>query len=406
MKQVAKLLALLLSLTMLFSFSVSCQPAGEENSKPAEISSETVSDEKSEVGSFSENSSFEAESSSPVEEEGITYPKKNKDGGYGLVTDEMDQLCKPMVTGDFIQYWYCRDWDREKWLLHLNQLKAAGITSLVIQTTFNVSGGWINQTAFRHDLPTSAVSAGSDENPEFLGLLLSCLKETGMTLWIGLGMNDAWWGEEIFQKDWCLKEAEFNNLVMDEIHRNYFDEYREQIAGFYWPYEMYVQNAGLEENWAAMINKNLDHLTALDPSVPMMFCPYISEWYVKDHDIRPEDDAKVWKELVKNTRFRDGDIFCPQDCMASVDIEIERVVAFLVGMKEAVESSSADVKFWLDMENYASGSLGVFLAQLDVGSRLAENMVCFSYSHYYAPTANKGVYYHNAYAAYVKTLEE
>ena len=73
-----------------------------------------------------------------------------------------------------------------------------------------------------------------------------------------------------------------------------------------------------------------------------------------------------------------------------------------MGMKAAVDGSDADMEFWLDMENYNSGNLNNFIAQLDIGSRLAEGMVCFSYSHYYAPTSGKGGLSHKGYCQYAK----
>lgn len=463
MNRYTRLLALLLALLMMVSFAASCQPTGgdESSSLPGSSSSEISSEQEREESSSEEISEEKSEetteiSSSVLEESSIPLPEmssvsnqisskpvssaapskpvssvapskpvsstkpsesssKNEDD-WSLPTDDMPQLCDPILTGDFIQGWYYSGWDYEDWVEHFTALKEVGITSLILQYDVYTDDCKIYRIDFEHDIPDSYFTSSANQYTHILEDVLSAAKETGCKVWIGLGVADDWWTEtNHWDADWRSFQCEVNKMAMDAIKKYYYEEYKDQIEGLYWANEMYTQDSGLEDVWADMISKDLDYLTETGMDLPMMMAPYNSEWYVtkdpslsagEDYklDITPEEAEKMWTTFVQKTRFRDGDVFCPMDSINSSALLVEDAVDFLISMKNAVEKSNVDLQFWIDAENFTDGgwacSMDTLRDKLKICSKLATRMVCFSYTHYYLDDYSR----HTAYKRYYKAV--
>lgn len=136
----------------------------------------------------------------------------------------------------------------------------------------------------------------------------------------------------------------------------------------------------------------------------MILAPYIST----SENASANRSYDEFKNLVSTTNFRDGDIICLQDSLGTSTYWVDQVIEYIKSIKKAVKTNPK-LKFWLDVENYqtdasentVSASSNRFIDQLLIGSLYAENMISFSYLHYYDPLKD-GISseYNNSYKNY------
>ena len=209
------------------------------------------------------------------------------------------------------------------------------------------------------------------------------------------------------------------NMYEDHLdHYKDYEEYKEAFAGFYWTQEMYTHNDNWEEDWARMLNKDIEVLNELNPDLPMLMSPFFSAAYRST----PERIEAQYRNMLRLTNFRKGDIMCPQDSYGAFDFSIRYVEEGLAAIARAVEEDGR-LRFWVNCENFgndsmrgdnhandlAPGDISRFVAQLHIAAAYAEKMITFSYSHHYNPNipsdrhparAERGRLNHKAYVQY------
>ena len=158
-------------------------------------------------------------------------------------------------------------------------------------------------------------------------------------------------------------------------------------------------------------NAVLDRATEVDPALPMMISPYTAHYL----DLGDIATYSQWLTFFENTAFRDGDIVAPQDALGADWIDEDDLVRIWEMYSEAAQKADADIKLWANCEKFdiatgqsilggtilrpeteniesVTATLDRFVMQLDVASRYCENIICFSYSHYYSPDLVKSMY--------------
>jgi len=312
------------------------------------------------------------------------YDVSSDENSYGLDCDSYPMLCQPILSGDFIQKWYCEYWTENDWSVYFNKLIEAKIPMVIIQSTATIKNGKFTDIGFE---PDTAVSANTSDtctgNKNMLETMLKAAKSSGIQVMIGLTTNDEWWDTNNNQlESWYTSEANLVNMAAKCIYNNYYDRYSDVICGWYWPYEMWTCNSyndtHLENGFANMLNLTLDYLDTLDKSLPVMVCPFISKYY------STENASTCWKNFFEKVHFRDGDIIAPQDCLTTCGYDLATVEAHIKAMSDARKYCNADVQFWINVENYDSGSVTNFIKQLRICAKYATKLIAFSYAHYYA----------------------
>ena len=386
MKVLQKMTALILCLLMLVVFAA-CN-GGEENSLPVS-SGEISSKEVSSVGE-------------PVSE----LFSAGVDPDVPLQTDDDPYLTAPKATGDFIQSWLCAGWTKNKWDSYFATIKQAGYEFVIIQSTVAITDGRISEMLFENDLADNKTlcTESVKQNPECLGNALEAAKNNGMQVMIGLATDEDWW-DGAGKSEWRKKQADLNNLAAKEIVDHYYDEYKDQIYGWYWVYEMWTQLRFLEAGWAEMFNMTRSYLSDLTPGLPVMVCPYYSAW----ENLPGDQVGEMWGRFFQKVEFEEGDIFCPQDGFGTQGRPLDWVEGIWLDTKKAMETYAPQAEFWLDVENFCDGGKSADVArytkQLDICARIGEGLVSFSYVHYYDPGSKSGKY-HKAYLAYLETIKD
>lgn len=306
----------------------------------------------------------------------------------------------PAVTGTFIQPWLCEGWTDSQWDKHLDMLLSAGIDTVILQWTAETPSAKTSYAGF--PLPDGLLKADSLKSDEAMveGLLKSA-EAKHVKVFLGLNTAEEWWSNAFVQPEWCAKQAEVGNRIAAQLYALYKSRYPHAFYGWYWAWEMYGNLSGYEKQWSQLMNANLDFLSELDGSMPLLFSPFLSS-YIR---LSPGQEEAVWTRFFSDTRLRAGDIFCPQDSLGAADFTMKYANDHLAAMGRAAQTKQG-LLFWVNNENftkdYKPAPLDRFISQLYVSARYTDTHLCFSYSHYYNPELVDPAY-DQAYKDYLRT---
>lgn len=310
-------------------------------------------------------------------------------------TQQNEEVANPRVTGDFIQPWLCEDWSESQWESHYDILKGAGINMLILQWTADTPYGSFKYVGYPSDYAPSHKTSDYTEKTSMLENALKAAEAKNMKIFVGLNQSDEWWSNAFTTPSWCDIQANVGNVIARETYSLYKAKYPHAFYGWYWSWEMYNQNSGYENNWSAMMNTQLDCLTQLDSSMPVLYSPFISNYITST----PAQLEEQWTSFFNQTHLRTGDIFCPQDSVGASGLSMDYLDNQIAAMK-AASLKKDGLKFWVNCENFTKDSqpapLDRFISQLKMASKYSDTIITFSYSHYYANNPE----YNNAYKTY------
>lgn len=320
-----------------------------------------------------------------------------------------ERKCAPEFSGTFLQSWMSSSWDRERWASEVDCMERDGVKYLVLQDLANMDadGNWT--VYYNSTIPAfDDATYGSD----VVKSALEACKGTDIKIFLGLTMFDSFWslgnltGE---YKSVCDITAD----MLEDIYDTYYSISPENFYGWYFTLEINNQiNCGpFMSKMVKGFNSVLNRATEVDPALPMMISPYTANYL----DLGDVATYSQWLTFFEHTAFRDGDIVAPQDAVGADWIEEDDLVRIWEMYSSASKKAKADIRLWANCENFdiATGpsilggiilrpeteniesvpaTLDRFVMQLDVASRYCENIITFSYSHYYSPNIVKNMY--------------
>lgn len=318
------------------------------------------------------------------------------------------------INGSFIQSWYAAYGDDEFWNDELTCLREAGVEYLVLQDVASYSEDGVSAY-----YPSEY--ADPDCPLDVIDDVLSHCSEYGIKVFIGCADFEEWWTYGGFSSrydDVCR----LTSGMFAEIYENYKDRYGDTLFGWYFTPEI-SNNPVMQLSLCEIVkglNGIIDTINALDPSMPLLLSPYFTEYYAV-----PTVTSAIseWVCFVNSVNFRDGDIICPQDAVGAGWTSEKNLGKVWKMYRTAVDSCDRDLKLWANCENFIlarEGGFGNppatletedvpcavdrFVRQLDAAAKYADNIICFSYSHYYSVmTGNRA--YHDAYMYYLENGE-
>ncbi len=304
----------------------------------------------------------------------------------------------PIACGSFIQCYLVKNWGDKEWLREFKTLKQVGMSYLVLGDTLDIQS---KTTYYRTQLPGFSIANG------YLDTVDACLRnaeKTGFKVFIGLGSNEEWWQKGANDTKWIEDQMNIGNLAADEMHSAYHLKYPHAFYGWYWTWEVDNYRFNKPEQIKILseaLNTNLKHLGSKYPAMPFMLCPFMNSVLGK-----PEAYAHFWKEIFRQTAFKSGDIFCPQDCVGAGGLKLNQVPQWFAALKLAVDTKPG-LHFWADTETFresdwTSATIDRLITQMKFEQPYVEQCMTFAYSHYDSPTAsNPG--FHRTYLNYVKS---
>ncbi len=326
---------------------------------------------------------------------------------FGSSTPE--QKCDPKFNGTFLQSWMSSSWSDERWQDEIKNMKDAGIEYLILQDVANKSAD--DSWSVYYDSALSCFENATEYTDVIDAALRNC-KGSGIKVFIGLAMFDDFWTEGAITgqyKEMCIVASD----MVNEIYNNYFNEYSDCFYGWYFTPEFnnvltcQININGLCDG----LNLIIDQINKTNKSLPILMSPFYAEYLATGPFVTLTNLVRVFNRI----NFRDGDIFAPQDAVGALWTSEDNLEKVWKMYSAAVETCDADIKLWANCENFSLGfadtlldgiltrpatentssitsTLDRFVRQMDIASKYAENIITFSYNHYFSPSYVNSVF--------------
>lgn len=329
--------------------------------------------------------------------------------------------CDPVAAGTFIQSWLCAGWDDQQWDTELNDMAAAGLTTLILSdvaTRDKQSDGGKWTLYYPSALPELSGSMVKFYQGDLLEKALQKCREHEIGVFLGMGGYADWdfkGGVGRSYTDFCA----LSENIAEEIYLRYFDRYSDTIKGWYFVPEFnnnWFLCLPYAKKFAEGVNRILKKLTGLNPALPLMMSPYYTKY---NGAAGFEASRKFWSRFFKLTAFRPGDIFAPQDAVGAGWIDAGDSASIMQMYRGVVDGADKGVSLWANCENFAQSHRGTlfgppktentafipadperFEKQMQIVSSYADNIITFSFNHYYSPQTIGSRKFYSAYLDY------
>lgn len=337
---------------------------------------------------------------------------------FGNKTEE--PKCNPEFNGTFIQSWLSSSWSDEQWQSEIENMKDAGIEYLILQDVANKAykssgGGW----SIYYDSDLDVFDAATVYNDVIESALRNC-SGTGIKVFIGLAMFDDFWTEGAITGQYA-EMCDVAAQMVTEIYTKYYSRYRDCFYGWYFTPEFNnVLTCQVNINGMSRgLNKIIDAINNTNADVPLLLSPFFAEYLANTHTGTLVNLVR----LLNSVNFRDGDIFAPQDAIGALWTSPQNLDKTWKMYLQAVKACDADLKLWANCENfciaiaksplngiltrpttentaYVTSTLDRFVWQMEVASKYCDNIITFSYNHYFSPNQVNSAFI-NTYLDYV-----
>lgn len=305
---------------------------------------------------------------------------------------------KTKLTGTFLQPGAFNNYDDAMWDKHIKYLLEAGIDIVIIQWAANTPSLKFSYTAYPSKLAEGRKADNFSCGEYVIEGCLKAAQNNGVKVFVGLNESPEWWSQFVYNNDWNTAQAELGNEIAAELYEMYKAKYPDAFYGWYYVWEMFNGMQGYEKTCADMMNINLDFLTELDASMPLMLSPF-----VRLAGGTAKEAGEEWARFFEHTRFRNGDIYCSQDAVGAGWMEIEHLQDYFAEIKKAIDKKPG-LLFWANNENFTDtdvvknvpkgkqrflpAPIDRFIHQIELSDPFVSGHVTFAYSHYYAPDRN------------------
>ena len=316
-----------------------------------------------------------------------------------------EKKCEPVFPGSFIQSWASSTWDDEQWESEMEYMKDCGLEYLVVQDlatkSAEASGG---RWTVYYNSGLSEFEGADFSSTDVLEKALYHCKKAGIKVFVPLAMFDDFWNESALTGKYA-EICQISAKMAEEIYNEYYEGYEDTFYGWYFTPELSnnllntISIRGLSEG----INSILSKLTEIDESLPFLMSPFYSNYL----SAGPSLTLTQLVSFFNQTKFRNGDIYFPQDAVGAGWVKEDDLPKVWAIYAEAIKACDADVKLWANVECFTSpvadsftdgifgpeatentlyvpATLDRVARQMEVASAYAENIITFSFNHYYS----------------------
>ena len=310
---------------------------------------------------------------------------------------------QPVIGGSFVTGDLCYSWSDARWQEEFSAMKDAGMQYVVIQAVANSYPDEVTKTIYPSNISNTEMATSY---PDVVDACLRNAEEAGLKVFIGIDLNDYWWSSYANDSTWLYSQMELDNQICDELWDNYKGKYSDTFVGWYWCYEIENLNFTLDKQQEVLINainKQLDHLEAENERMPMMWCPFMNS------QVGTASAYKTtWEKIFAGLHLKEGDIFCPQDCVGAGGLDIDEVDTWFAALKEAVDAQPGLV-MWSDVEtfktynsSFISATIDRVVRQLEIEQPYVDNYITWEYTYYDSPFHTSPGFY-KTYMDYLST---
>lgn len=308
---------------------------------------------------------------------GILIKKKIKSTTIEIDMEiKPENQVKPVFSSSFIQYWFAKDWECDRWIDELTMLKKVEISEIILQS--------VADTRSRYAVYPTKLMGYTCSDIDMVDTALKAADSIGIKVRIGLGFNSQWWIMNAFSQKWLNSEAQINKTIVREIAKIY-GNYK-SFDGWYIPYEFY-QFTAITKTQQSYLNSFLKRITF-----------EIRQNSNKDIMISPFYHGKLsflislstWSKMNENILNESGiDIVALQDSIGAGFNKISLLDSLYSYTKRATDNLG--IKLYADTETFSiesfkninvSGEQERISEQLSIEKKYVQDFVAFSINHY------------------------
>ncbi|MDO5558326.1 MAG: DUF4434 domain-containing protein [Oscillospiraceae bacterium] len=335
------------------------------------------------------------------------------------------------LNGSFIQPWLYANWDDSRWQSEMKVLKETGIDTLIMGDVANQNRDDTWTVYYPSELDFLKGYYAYDA----VSTILHYCQMYDIKLYLGMGL-DTNWNSDLTTQEGLIANSEYMkkcNMITEELYKNYKWQYPDTYYGFYFVTELYntvymdtdygtmLYTDGLQD----MFTKVIDNCGHLDPSMPILFSPYVNIFGYGYASINADRFEEFWTQALTKIPFRDGDMLCPQDSCGGGGNDIEHLEQWTKAYRNAVDRSNktrgthlllgtnAEMFIQPDAVRMAqphgidyTGTKTVddFAKRLEITAPYVDALFCFAYTHHYSPY-NAVPGFHKAFVSYLSDGE-
>lgn len=318
-----------------------------------------------------------------------------------------------VARGSFVQWWLVDGWDDEKWLKEYQAMKEAGMEYIILAPTvlrkYDKKTGTVEVKALYPTKIKDFKTTTRGDKADSVDVVDACLRnaqKTGIKVFLGLNFSEEWWSKRL-DTGWVYDRMMEGNRIADELWEMYYSKYPDAFYGWYWCWEADNGNfrsldlVNSKKLLADAISMQLDHFERTGKRLPFMLAPFI-DWKLST----PRGFAKMWEYVFEHSGMKAGDIIAPQDSIGAGGLTLDNCAKWFAELRKAVDTVPG-LKLWVtaetfDIKDWTAAPLDRFVKQMNKLMPYADNIITFSYNHYYSPNIVDSRF-HATYLEYVDT---
>ncbi|SEG96581.1 F5/8 type C domain-containing protein [Nonomuraea solani] len=280
----------------------------------------------------------------------------------------------PRFAGSFLQPGLGDTWSPATWDQELGYLTRACMSELVLQWTADSKAG----TAV---YPSALY--GQSTATDVVGAALSAADRAGMTVYLGLQVNDDWWNTYANDPAWLAGQAAVAKNLADDLWEKY--RTHASLAGWYLSFEVDNWNfttTASQNAMAAFYQEVADHLHALSPGKPVVISPFFNT----AGGLTTAQWQSMWTSILTASPI---DVIALQDGVGAGHASVGQLAAWFAATKNAITAARPATKLWADTETFNLDFQPMAIKGVVDDMRAVQPYVTsywsFSYDHYQSP---------------------
>ena len=287
--------------------------------------------------------------------------------------DELAAVAR--IGGSFVQPYLADSWSPRQWRREMRLMRYAGLDTLVLQ--------WTADTGSRTTVYPSALEGYTrSTSSDIVERALTNGDRTGIGVYLGLNVNDAWWNTSVHDRAWFRDEMRTGNAIMDELWAKY--GHHRSLRGWYVAFEPWNEtlDASALKNLIEGFRSVADHAHGTT-HLPIMVAPFFS-----DHDGQgPVDFGGTWETILRQAPV---DIVAMQDGIGVGHTTVERLAPWFRAMRHAISESRPSTRLWSDTETFTLDDgrtmpINGIIDDLRAVRPYVSKSLSFSFNHYISP---------------------
>ncbi|REE55447.1 F5/8 type C domain-containing protein [Paenibacillus taihuensis] len=298
------------------------------------------------------------------------------------------------LNGTFLQPDLANTWTSTQWNTEYQKMIDVGINQMVLQWTANSKS---STTVY----PTTALSGYTQNtSSDIVSKVLSQGNTYGVDTYLGLQLNEDWFGKYANDNTWLTNEANLAKTLAGDLYAKYGSN--ASLKGFYLSFEVDNWNFPTSTEWSRMntfYQTVAGYIKSLNPSLKVMISPF----YNTSGGQTTSGWQTMWEAILPNSSL---DILALQDGVGAGHAVTSQLASWFAATKAAITNARPSMALWDDAEtfnlDFQPMDLSTLVADMNAAASYVTNYLSFSFNHYISPQQVNPLYY-TTYQNYVQS---